>query len=135
GVKVTAVEIDPQIVELAKTYFDKPPAVDVRVSDARAFLRHDREKYDLIFLDTFASESTPWHMLTTEAFAEMKARLNPGGRLLINTVAYAGASGRADGIGPTRVEATIRAVFPDALVYPEPPQTSEPDELINVTIV
>src|SRR5439155_894371 len=93
GITVTAVEIEPRMPELARRFFDLPDSVRVHIADARSFLRHDPSKYDVIYLDTFASESTPWHMLTREAFEEMKARLNPGGRLLINTVAYAGANG------------------------------------------
>ena len=129
GVKVTAVEIEPQIVDLARRHFDLPDSVDVRVADARAFLRRDSNRYDLVFLDTFASESTAWHLLTTEAMQEMQQRLNPGGRLVINTVAYA----TGENAGLARVEATVRAVFPEAMVYPARP--TQGAELINATLV
>lgn len=135
GVKVTAVEIEPQMLALARAHFDLPGEIDVRIADGRSFLRRDGTKYDLIFLDTFASESTAWYLLTTEAFAEMKQRLNPGGRLVINTVAYADPKKP----GLERVEATLRAVFPEALVYPEPIGAeaieSDPEQLINATLV
>jgi spermidine synthase len=135
GVKVTAVEIEPRMVEIAREFFDLPPAVDVILADGRAHLRHDRNTYDLIFLDTFASETAPWHMLTAEAFAEMKRRLNPAGRLLINTVGFAGGEDRPGRAGMRRIEASVRSVFDEAIVYPDQPTTSDPDELINVTIV
>jgi spermidine synthase len=131
GVRVTAVDIEPRIVDLARRYFHLPAAVDVRLADARTFLRHDPATYDLVFLDTFASESTAWYLLTTEALAEMRQRLNPGGRLVINTVAYADP----DRPGLARLEATVLKVFPQAIVYPEPPLDDDPEELINATIV
>jgi predicted membrane-bound spermidine synthase len=132
GVRVTAVEIEPQVVALARRYFHLPPAVDVRLGDARSVLRRDRTSYDLIVLDAFASESTAWHLLTSEALTEMRRRLNPGGRLLINTVAFADPD-RATGLA--RIEATVLKVFPQAIVYPEKPLGDDPEELINATIV
>jgi len=131
GVKVTAVEIEPAIEMLSRTQFGLPKDVNVRLADARAFLRHDAGKYDLVLLDTFASESTPWHMLTVEAFGEMRERLNPGGRLIINTVSFVDPKKPAlEGI-----EASLLAVFPEALVYTAKPETNDPDDLVNVLIV
>jgi spermidine synthase len=131
GVKVTAIEIEPRMVELSRNYFALPNSVDVRISDARTFLRNDPSKYDLIFLDTFASESTAWYLLTKEAFTEMRDKLNPGGRLIINTVAY--ASPQKPGL--ERVETSVLAAFSQAMVFPEKSGTDNPEELINATIV
>lgn len=131
GLKVTAVEIEPRMVELARKYFNLPDSIDVRIADARTFLRNDPNKYDLIFLDTFASESTAWYLLTTEAFTEMRNKLNPGGRLIINTVAYASP----EKPGLERIETSVLAAFDEAMVYPEEPSTDRPEELINATIV
>ena len=132
GLKVTAVEIEPRMAELARKYFDLPESVDVQLADARTFLRRDPNKYDLIFLDTFASESTAWYLLTKEAFEEMRARLNPGGRLVINTVAYADTN--KPGLG--RIEVSLRAAFPEAIVYPTPSHNpNDPEDLINATLV
>jgi hypothetical protein len=119
------------MVELARKYFQLPDSVDVRISDARTFLRNDPSKYDLIFLDTFASESTAWYLLTREAFEEMRDKLNPGGRLVINTVAYASP----DKPGLERIETSVRAAFPQALVYPEASNSDDPESLVNATIV
>src|SRR5690606_17731759 len=83
-------------------------------------------------LDTFASESTAWYLLTKEAFTEMRGRLNPGGRLVINTVAYAGENKP----GLSLIESSLLAAFPEALCYPEPPyDADDPEELINVTLI
>ena len=131
GLRVTAVDIEPRIVTLARQYFGLPDTIDVHIADARTFLRHDSSKYDLIFLDTFASESTAWYLMTTEAFTEMRDRLNPGGRLLINTVAFTGANQP----GMARLEASLLKVFPQARVFAEKPTTADPQELVNVTLI
>jgi spermidine synthase len=131
GVKVTAVEIEPRIATLADKFFGLPKEVDVRIADARAFLRHDEGKYDLVLLDTFASESTPWHMLTVEAFREMRDRLNPAGRLIINTVSFADPKRPAlEGI-----ESSLRAVFSEVMIYTAVADSNDPEELVNVLIV
>jgi SAM-dependent methyltransferase len=131
GVKVTAVVIEPRIAMLADKYFGLPKQVQVRVADGRAFLRHDSGKYDLVLLDTFASESTPWHMLTVEAFREMRDRLTPGGRLIMNTVSFVDPNKPAlEGI-----ESSLLAVFPEALIYTAKPDSDDPDDLVNVIIV
>jgi spermidine synthase len=131
GVNVVAVEIEPSIEMLARRFFRLPTKVAVHIADARAFLQHDGARYDLVLLDTFASESTPWHMLTVEAFREMRDRLNPGGRLIINTVSF------ADVARPSMegIESSLLAVFPNVMVYPGTPNTKEPDDLVNILIV
>jgi spermidine synthase len=131
GMKITAVDIEPQMIDIARNHFGLPSNVDVRLSDARAFLRHDKNTYDLIFLDTFASESTAWHLLTHEAMTEMRQRLNPGGRLLINTVAYRDPKQP----GLDGIEAAVVSAFPQAILYPQDTKSNNPLELINVIIV
>src|SRR6185436_20020885 len=79
----------------------------------------------------FASESTPWHLLTVEAFREMRDRLTPGGRLVINTVSFADPKRPAlEGI-----ESSLMAAFPEALIYTSKPDSDAPDELVNVLVV
>lgn len=131
GMSVTAVDIEPQMIEIARKQFDLPKEVNVVLSDARAFLRHDTNKYDLIFLDTFASESTAWHMLTSEAMHDIQRHLNPGGRLLINTVAYADPKRP----GLDGIESSVLSAFPQAEVYPQDNPGNDPSTLINITIV
>ena len=61
----------------------------------------------------------------------IKARLNPGGRLIINTVSFPDPKKAAlDGI-----EASVLSAFPEEIVYASPPETDDPEELVNVLIV
>jgi spermidine synthase len=116
GVRVTAVELEPRIEEAARTWFSLPSAVYVFHEDARAHLNRTTARYDLIFLDTFAGENTPWYLVTREAIALMKSRLNPGGRLLINAVTDRGGSP-----GLARIESALLTSFDEVKVFVEAP--------------
>ena len=90
---IDAVEIDPLIVEIGKTYHpNKPyinhPNVNVIVDDARSFLKKTTKKYDLIcfsLLDAhtltsgFTNIRLDDYVYTIESFKEAKDCLKPGG--------------------------------------------------------
>jgi len=85
GVRVDAVEINPDVVPLATKYFGFDPAkVNLTIGDGRYFLNSTPRQYDAIVLDAFLGESPPSHLMSREAFASMKARLKPGGALVMN---------------------------------------------------
>ncbi|HMB70297.1 MAG TPA: fused MFS/spermidine synthase, partial [bacterium] len=85
GWSVTAVEIDPEVVAVAREWFDFTDRdAEVHVMDGRRFLNRTADRYDLIVVDAFGSSSIPFHLATTEAFAVMEARLAPGGILAMN---------------------------------------------------
>jgi len=113
GPRVTAAELDPRIVYVARKFFALPPAVDVQVIDARAFLRKDRRLYDLIYLDAFQGESVPWYLTTVEMFREVKSHLRAGGALLVNTITDSSATSP----GVVRMTASLHAVFPSVMVF------------------
>jgi hypothetical protein len=94
--QIDAVEIDPVISRLGRRYHpDQPfshPGVTVHVDDGRAFLRRSREQYDLIIFalpdsltltSQFASLRLESFLFTEEAFQEARARLAPGGALVL----------------------------------------------------
>jgi hypothetical protein len=74
-------EIDPQVVELSggqKPWFsfvqDSPASVDIVLGDARLSLENEAakgqlQKFDVLVLDAFSSDSIPVHLLTKEAMA------------------------------------------------------------------
>lgn len=85
--QITAVEIDPLVVELAKRYVPSlnSPNVKFAVADARLFLREDKGEYDYIVVDIFSGEQIPAHCVTQEFFALAHARLAEDGVLQMNT--------------------------------------------------
>ena len=72
GDEVRIYEIDPVVVELARTHFaalrNCAPDATVAVGDARLLLERERTTFDLLALDAFASDAIPVHLLTLEAF-------------------------------------------------------------------
>lgn len=87
GLSVDAVEIDPEIVSAARDFFGYAPKGRVLIGDARAALETGAQRWDLMVLDAFSSESPPSHLFTVEAFARMRESMAPDGVLAVNLVA------------------------------------------------
>ncbi len=81
----TFFEIDPEVIRMARdprlfTFMSNCAAdAPVVAGDARLTLEASPERYDLIVLDAFSSDSIPAHLLTREALAGYLARLSPRG--------------------------------------------------------
>jgi SAM-dependent methyltransferase len=86
GTRVEAVEINPELPFLAERWFDfEPSRVRVAIGDGRHFVNTCRRQYDTVILDAFLGDSMPTHLMTREAFGEMRRVLRPGGTLVIHT--------------------------------------------------
>lgn len=85
GWSVESVDIDAEVVRIARQYFSLPPMASTYVEDARRFLaEHDGEQWDLILMDAFGSGSIPFHLVTEEMFALVASRLGEQGVLAMN---------------------------------------------------
>jgi spermidine synthase len=86
GKRLTIVDINPISFMLAHRYFDLPDEVPCIVSDFRKFVLEDREYYDGIAIDV----GGPGFCFTEEFDAEtcdaIRARLAPGGRIVMNVM-------------------------------------------------
>lgn len=127
GVETVALELDPQVVEAARTLFDLPGEVQVVVGDAREYLQSAHRRFDAVLLDVYRGESFPWHLGTREAFAEMHALLEPGGCLALNGI----VSRNESSPGFLRLEAVARDTFDNAVVF----HGGGDAELVNATLV
>jgi spermidine synthase len=87
-IATTTVEIDPEIVRVAREYFDfRPDSNDrVLVGDGRSQLVREKGPWDAIFLDAYFSDSLPFHLTTREFFELCRDRLAPGGVFAGNIV-------------------------------------------------
>ena len=88
GWQVDVVEIDPEVTRIARAYFglDDNDATIVHM-DGRRFLARATKSWDLIVVDAYGSSAIPFHLVTSEAFGELAARLKPDGVLAINVEA------------------------------------------------
>lgn len=132
GLETEVVEIDPLVAELFRREFNLQEATfPIHVGDGRAFLHRSRRLYDLIVLDAFAGDSVPAHLLSAEAFADVAARLNPTGAVIVNFVCL---MGRGQGRAAAAVCRTMRGQFPGVRAFCRHPPDGEPD-VANVLIV
>ena len=117
--KVDAVEIDPTVSDVAARFFDLRPAdATVHLADGRRFLTRTDRTYDVILLDAFGSSAIPFHLVTREAFALARSRLEPNGVLLLNVEAVGW-----DDVLVRSLGATLATQFRHVVVLPiaEPP--------------
>lgn len=85
-------EINPQVVELARTYFtyldDAAGVTEIVIGDARIELerelRQGSQQFDLLIVDAFTSDSIPVHLLTREGLAVYWQHLQADGVLALH---------------------------------------------------
>jgi hypothetical protein len=91
GDRFTFFEIDPVVVRIARDprYFsflsEARGEVDVVLGDARLTLARAADRFDLVVLDAFSSDSVPVHLLTREAVRDVYlAHLAPHGVIALH---------------------------------------------------
>jgi spermidine synthase len=114
GSEVTVIEIDPMSEKVAREHFGLPASVKVVIGDARTETSRLTKKYEVIVLDAFSGDSPPFHLMTREAFADLKDRLAPNGLVVANVVG--GVSGEASRV-VSSVVVTMESVFGKTQVF------------------
>ncbi len=108
----TYVDIDKKLKNVAEKYVLKEPIGDNKVfvpKPARAFLNGTKDKYDMIYLDTFlGGASMPEHLMTQEFFLQIKEHLNKGAVLVANIVLSPNLGNKFS----RNIDNTLRSVFP-----------------------
>lgn len=86
---IDVVEIDPKLVEIAREhFFYKDPANVTPIgADARTFLNSNTKQYDVVLVDAYGGDSIPTTLLTKEYGALLKRAVQPGGMVMINSIA------------------------------------------------
>ena len=87
------VELDPEVVRLAREHLDLPgdgaPLQVLAGSDARVALRSVGDPLDQVVLDTYANQvEIPPHLATSEFLSEVRECLRDGGWLTMNVGAF-----------------------------------------------
>jgi len=111
---VDGVEIDAELSELGRRYFGMGgPRLRVHTADARPFLRRSRTLWHVISIDAYRQPYIPFYLVTREFFALVKARLHPGGVVVVNV-------GHPEGQDELEraLAATMRTAFPYVLRDP-----------------
>lgn len=113
--KVTAVELDPEIIRLSRKYYGfkengkQSENFIISELDGRMHILRKKQKHDIIFVDAYRGQFVPFHLMTKEFFKLAKKRLSKGGVMVQNiepsTMLYDSAI------------ATISSVFDHVDVY------------------
>lgn len=77
-------EINPDVINIARSHFsflaDSRAKTETVLGDARLTMeREPAQRYDVIAVDAFSSDSIPVHLITREAMAVYLKHLQPGG--------------------------------------------------------
>ncbi len=142
SVRVDAVEINPDVVPVAEKFFDLDTSkLNLVIGDGRQVLNGNTNRYDAVILDAFLGDSSPSHLMTREAFAAMRAVMNPEAVLVINCF---GDRQSGKDFFAASLQKTLRAVFADVRLHeagngnmffvasPSPLSPKRPTELAKV---
>ena len=128
--KIDVIEIDSDVVDVAKKYFElkDDPRLNVFNADARQHLSSHDKKYDLIILDAYASTYVPYHLLTHEFYQLVEKRLESDGVIISNFI------GSIEGSKSPLLRSaykTMTETFPVSYVFPT---EENPSDSQNVMI-
>ncbi len=129
-VEIVGVELDPQIIEVGRRYFDMTqPNLTAVAADGRRWLQDQPEdaRFDIILVDAYRPPYIPFHLTTMEFFQLARRHLSEPGILMINVGRSATDFALVDALA-----ATLAAVFPSVLIVDEP---GPPDDLGNSLVV
>ena len=117
GARIDAVELDPEVVDVAYEYFELPrdPRLKVTVEDGRRYVSANEGPWDVIAVDAFYSDSIPFHLATREFLELAKSRLTPGGLVVTNIIGA--VNGRDSRLFRSMLR-TYRSVFPTVAIHP-----------------
>lgn len=89
GGKITGVEIDATVVDIANKYFDlnKYDNLEIVIDDAFEFVLKTKDTYDLIIIDIFQDTTMPNFLFEDFFINRINFLLNVNGFILFNTMA------------------------------------------------
>jgi spermidine synthase len=135
SLEIDVVEIDPEVIQLAKTHFNVRDGKNLRLhaQDGRLFLTRTPNQYDIILIDAYYSDAMPFHLATREFFELAQKKLTPNGIVVANLIsAVTGPSGK---IARAFVK-TQRRIFPQVYVFAaRRPDNVSVDTIQNVIVV
>jgi len=107
NINIDGVEIDPKVIQIARTYFALSDAVRTYNQDGRIFVSQGRKKSDIVIIDAYTQQVyIPFHLTTMEFFSQVKKGLYDDGIVAMNV-----SSAREDSPLIKSISNTLRLVF------------------------
>jgi len=116
NMEIDAVEIDPEVIKLAKDHFNIKEGKQLRLhaQDGRLFLTRTQTQYDVIMLDAYFTDAMPFHLATKQFFELAQKKLTPNGIVVANLIsAVTGPSGKI----ARAFARTLRQVYPQTYIF------------------
>ncbi|MFC1878734.1 spermidine synthase [Chloroflexota bacterium] len=135
SIPIDGFEIDPEIIEVGRTYFDmNQPNLNAIGQDGRWGLASSQRRYSIIGIDAYRPPYIPWHLTTQEFFQIVYDHLLPDGVMVINVGRSPVDRRLVDGL-----VGTIQTIFPSVHVMDVPGSfnsiiyaTAQPTEFQNL---
>jgi len=112
------VEIDEEVTAVAEAFFHldrSNPRLHIFHEDARTFINHSKQKYDVIYSDTFRNAiSLPYQLTTVEAIKKQYDLLNEGGLVMVNVIQA--VEGKASLFLQAEMQ-SFKEVFPQVFLF------------------
>jgi spermidine synthase len=106
-IDIDGVEIDPKVIQIARTYFALSDAVKTYNQDGRIFVEQGKRKHDIVIIDAYTQQVyIPFHLTTKEFFSQVKKGLSDNGIVAMNV-----SSARNDSPLIQSISNTLRLVF------------------------
>lgn len=117
NMNIDVVEVDPEVIRVAKEYFLVPESPRLRVfaQDGRTFLSETDRIYDLIILDAYAKSYVPFHLMTREFHELAFSRLSDDGILISNMITS--LTGRTSDLFRAELK-TMEDIFSSIKIFP-----------------
>jgi len=107
NIAIDGVEIDPKVIQIARSYFALSDAVRTYNQDGRIFVEQGQSKHDIIVIDAYTQQVyIPFHLTTREFFSQVKKGLSDDGLVAMNV-----SSAREDSPLIQSISNTLRLVF------------------------
>lgn len=129
---VDVVEIDPDVIQVARKYFalQEDARLSVYAEDARSYLARTEKKYDAVILDAYSGSSIPFHLLTLEYYNLLNDKLAEDGVVVLNFIGT--IEGRNSHLFVANYK-TMQHVFPTVHAFPT--SIKSVDHRQNIAIV
>jgi spermidine synthase len=132
---IDVVDIDPKILEIARTHFRLENTARIRTiaADGRMFLRKAEQQYDCVVLDAFSTGGRiPFHLVTREFLSLCRDKMSDRGVFVINiNSALEGPASRIF----FSVHRTVESVFPETYVFAKDHRTLGSRRTINIILL
>lgn len=87
--QIMGVEIDPLMLNMGEKYLGLDRTkVKIKVGDAREFVRKEKNKYDLILVDTYLGDKFPPVFESVAFIKDLKKIITPQGKIIFNRLYY-----------------------------------------------